>query len=325
MKAVVLTEPNKWEIQEIETPKLKKGEVLVKMAYAPLNPSDLAFLTGQYGIKKGYPIVPGLEGSGVVESSGGGFMANRLVGKRVSCTAPNTGNGTWAEYMVTDFSKCMALPNSVSLAQGSMLFVNPLTALSFVSSAKANGSQLIVLSAAASALAKMILYFAHKENIPVCGLVRHQHQIEELEKAGFHKVINSTSDTFKQDLANYAKGRKNVRFYDAISGGAMPYQALNALPDNSKLIIYGRLDQSPAEFVPQDLLFKTQTVEGYWLSKEIQKKSILGILGDVRKVQSMLKSGFETNINKDIAIEDINEGLKMYFENMSAGKVLLKF
>ena len=59
------------------------------MFAAPLNPSDLYCMKGLYDqhdlMKFEYPIVPGNEGSGIVIKSGGGVMANRLVGKRVAC------------------------------------------------------------------------------------------------------------------------------------------------------------------------------------------------------------------------------------------------
>jgi hypothetical protein len=38
----------------------------------------------------------------------------------------------------------------------------------------------------------------------------------------------------------------------------------------------------------------------------------------------MLKSGFETQIQSEINLENITEGLKQYASQMSAGKVLLK-
>lgn len=51
------------------------------MHSASINPSDLMFMRGLYGIKKKLPIVPGFEGSGNVVSSGGGFYASYLKGK----------------------------------------------------------------------------------------------------------------------------------------------------------------------------------------------------------------------------------------------------
>ena len=37
------------------------------MIAAPINPSDLAFMKGHYGIKKALPVVPGMEGVGLIE------------------------------------------------------------------------------------------------------------------------------------------------------------------------------------------------------------------------------------------------------------------
>ena len=69
------------------------GQVLVKIECAPINPSDTYFLAGMYDgdpddedPKVKYPLAPGWEGAGTVVASGGGFMAWRLVGKRVSAT-----------------------------------------------------------------------------------------------------------------------------------------------------------------------------------------------------------------------------------------------
>jgi NADPH:quinone reductase len=323
MKAISLTGPNTWQNIELPVPIPAKGQVLIKMAFSPINPSDLAFLTGNYGLKKAFPVVPGLEGSGEVIKSGGGFLANNLVGKRVACTAPATGNGTWAEYMVTDFTKCVKLNSEVNLQQGAMLFVNPLTALSFIKKAKKQKNDLIVFTAAGSALAQMVVNQAQIAGLPVLGIVRKTNMVSSLTKTGFKKVLSTDSDSFLEDLQKFTLNYKNVIFFDAIGGGALPYEILKTLPENSQMIIYGRLELAEADFQPQEILFRQSKIEGYWLSKEALKKSILEILLDVRKIQKMIKNGFETNINQVIKLSEINAGLKTYTENMSAGKVLI--
>jgi NADPH:quinone reductase len=109
----------------------------------------------------------------------------------------------------------------------------------------------------------------------------------------------------------------------AVGGGAIPYKILNALPDNTRMVIYGSLDQSPTEFSPRNILFKQNTIEGYWLSKETQKKSILEVILDVRKIQKMLSKGFETQIQKKVKLSELQTGLETYVKGMSAGKVLI--
>ena len=323
MKAILLKGPNEWELSEIPTPVPQRGQVLVKMAFAPINPSDLAFLTGKYGLKKPFPVVPGLEGSGVVVASGVGFMANRLLNKNVACTAPGSGNGTWAEYMLTDANKCMDLSKNVSLEQGSMLFVNPLTALSFSKKAKKMKADLMVFSAAGSALGQMLSHFAQQIGVPVYGIIRNEKFKNEILNKGFSKVFCTESDGFFKALEDETKAFKNVLFFDAIGGGAIPYQILNALPENTRMVIYGSLDQNKADFSPRNILFKQNVVEGYWLSKESQKKSILEIILDVRKIQKMLSNGFETQIQKKVKLDNLNIGIETYIKQMTAGKVLL--
>lgn len=99
------------------------------MAAAPINPSDLGSLSGLgYRGKRQFPFTPGLEGSRTVVEAGEGFMPRLLNGRRVACSALLTGDGTWAEYMVTSAQLCFPLNKDVSLEQGSMLLVNPLNA-----------------------------------------------------------------------------------------------------------------------------------------------------------------------------------------------------
>ena len=74
-------------------------------------------------------IAPGIEGAGIVVSSGGGLMANNLVGKNVSMTVAKGNGGTYQQYMIADAMRCIVLPDGVSLEVGSMYFVNPVSAI----------------------------------------------------------------------------------------------------------------------------------------------------------------------------------------------------
>src|ERR1044071_4269233 len=117
MHAVQLDEPKgKLTLREIPVPRPQAGQVLIRMAAAPINPSDLGALSGMsYSGKRQFPFTPGLEGSGTVVEAGEGFMPRLLNGRRVACAALLTGDGTWAEYIVTSAQSCVPLNNKVSL------------------------------------------------------------------------------------------------------------------------------------------------------------------------------------------------------------------
>src|SRR5229473_2800218 len=157
MCAVQLDEPNgKLTLREIPIPRPRAGQVLIRMGAAPINPSDLGALAGaSYRGERTYPFTPGIEGSGTVIEAGGGLMPRLLLGRRVACSALMPGDGTWAEYMVTSAQLCVPLNKSVTLEQGALLLVNPLSALAMFEIAKRGRRRAIVSSAAASALGAM--------------------------------------------------------------------------------------------------------------------------------------------------------------------------
>ena len=135
-------------IREVPVPRPGPGEVLVRMAAAPINPSDLNFMRGAYGEHRSFPVVPGFEGSGTVVAAGRGLLPRLWLGRRVACSASTSG-GTWAEYLAARAPLCVPLKKDLSLEQGSMMLVNPLTALAFLAIARRGKHAALVNTAAA--------------------------------------------------------------------------------------------------------------------------------------------------------------------------------
>lgn len=323
MKALHLIAPEQLALVEKQTPHPRQGQVLIKVAFSPINPSDLAFLTGQYGIQKPYPIVPGFEASGTVVESGGGLYANYLKGKKVACVAHDKLDGPWAEYMVTDAAKCVILGKNVSLEQGALSFVNPLTALDFIRIAKAGAYDSIVMSAAAGALAKLTHQLAKEAGLGFAGIVRKPEQVSKLKSWGVDLVVNSEDENWREELKTWSLSRKKILFPDAIGGGSLPAKILSCLPPKSKLLVYGSLDFSvPATYVPREFIFKEYEISGYWLSRQAKTKGFIQTIQDTRKIQRMMDTGFENDIQARFGIEDFQAAIETYTTGMSKGKVL---
>jgi NADPH:quinone reductase len=141
-------------------PRPGPGQVLVKIECAPINPSDTYFMAGKFSLYDStfyngessikFPIVNGWEGAGVVVENGGGFFGWRLVGKRVSVTKCQEEDGVMSiggcfqQYMVTTALQCLTIPDNVSFEQGSMQFVNPLTAIGLLEKAKEYKAQAMI-------------------------------------------------------------------------------------------------------------------------------------------------------------------------------------
>ncbi len=95
MRAVVFDECGEpeqvIECREIAPPGVAAGELLVRMLASPINPSDVMFIRGVYGPQPQIPAIPGFEGVGIVERSGGGMLGRLLIGRRVCVLSPKGG------------------------------------------------------------------------------------------------------------------------------------------------------------------------------------------------------------------------------------------
>lgn len=324
MKAVRQdTAGGKLYIDRIPVPQPAKGEVLVKMAASPINPSDLSALQGTYVGKPIYPLTPGIEGSGMVVSSGGGVLANMRVGKRVTCSSSEGNGGTWAEYMVTSAMRVIPLSKEVDMEQGAMLIVNPMTALAFINIAKEGKHKSIVNNAAASVLGQMLIRLCDRENIDLINIVRREEQVQLLKSLGAKHVLNSSDINFEENLSSLSKKLDASLFFDAVAGTDTQKLVDNS-PYGSKIVLYANLSNSNMEISPRSLIQNARTISSFYLGGWSKSRSILQSLSAAKKVQKLVKTDLSSTIQKRFSLNEAQEAWDFYLENMTGGKTLLK-
>lgn len=326
MTAVVLdsyTGVDALRIEERPVPKPGKDEVLVKVAASPINPSDLAHIDGNYGFKSTPPVVPGGEGSGTVVAIGPGMIGRYFLGKRVACLSQGDGNGIWAEYIVTSVKGgAFPLDDSVSLEQGAMSIVNPLTASAFIDIVKKEGHKAIVLTAAASALGQMVNRLGKREGIEIINIVRRDAQIDLLKQQGANIVLNSSDTRFDHHLSEVCHQLEARLAFDAVAG-TMTLHLLDALPEHSKVTVYSCLSHQDLQVGADHLIFQDKSVDGFWLGPWITQKNLFQILMMWRRAQKLVANELRTEIRACYPFTEAQEAVKAYLGQMTGGKILL--
>lgn len=309
-------------IESIPVPVPGPGEVLLKMDTSPINPSDLANISGDY-IAASWPFTPGLEGSGIIVKAGSGILPRLRLGKKVACSPHSGEDGTWAEYMKTSVMNTVPLPKGLDMEQGSMMLVNPMTAMAFISLAKKSKHRALVNNAAASSLGKMLIRLALKESLPLINIVRQEQQVEELKNLGAIHVLNSSLPSFPEELSLLADKLGATLFLDAVSGKETA-RLLTAAPSGSTLVVYARLSGDPLQADPSDLIRLDKTISGFQLGNWLSGKSMpykLKFLGQVKKE---MNGTLSSQVRRSFPMEEVNEAISLYRDHMSAGKVLLR-
>jgi NADPH2:quinone reductase len=323
MKAILLRsfgQPDGLGLTELAVPEPGPGEVLIKMAASPINPSDLILLSGANPHKRTLPCVPGFEGAGKVIASGGGEAADNLVGQNVACRAKPIGDGAWAEFMVTEAQRCIPLLPHVSLLDASMLLVNPLTAWALIDSAIGAGHKAAIQTAAASALGKMVVKMAQDRQWPLINVVRRETQVKLLKDLGATWVLNSEAPDFAHDLQKAALELGATVCFEAIAG-TMVDKILRLMPSGSELWSYGGLSGENCSIDPMVLVYGEKTIRGFWGPPTLYKNPAK-LQAAVSEIQAKITTVFQTEVRSKFALQDHEKALKLYSESMGAGKMI---
>ena len=274
-------------VDTVDTPRPGPREVLVRVEAAPVNPSDLALVLAMSDIsaavasgsadeptvtasiadpvmqalaaRVGTAVRVGTEGAGVVVAAGESPEAQALLGRTVAFL----GGATYGQYCLASPRMCLPLPDGADPVDGASSFVNPLTALGMVETMRREGHTGLAHTAAASNLGQMLNRICLADGVPLVNIVRRPEQAALLREQGAVHVCDSSEGTFEADLVAALQETGATLAFDAIGGGRLAGQLLNAMeaaivpPDapynrygsdvHKQVYVYGVLDPRPIE------------------------------------------------------------------------------
>jgi len=270
-------------IRKVEQDEPGDDEVIVRVEATPINPSDIGLLLGPADLsdmavsgssaepeltlavpearltaveaRLGQSLTVGNEGAGTVVAAGRNAAA--LLGRRVGMF----GGAMYADYRRIRAADVIPLPEGAGAADGASMFINPLTALGFVETARREGHKAIVHGPAASNLGRMLQRICLADGIPLVNIVRSGEQAALLRGIGATHVLNSKDDDFIARLTDAVAETGATVAFDAIGGGTLGSDILQAMEQAAvrdmpaydrygstvfkQLYVYGSLDTAP--------------------------------------------------------------------------------
>ena len=181
----------------LETPRLGRGEVRVRVAASGVNPSDTKRRGGWLGMAMRHPrVIPHSDGAGTVDAVGEGVDPARI-GERVWVWNAQGGErafGTAAEYVTVPAGQAVRLPDGVSWAVGAGLGVPGCTAHYAVFGDGPVRGKRVLVQGGAGAVGHMAVQMAALGGAEVIATVSGGAKGEAALGGGARHVVNYAQD-----------------------------------------------------------------------------------------------------------------------------------
>jgi NADPH2:quinone reductase len=278
--------PSVLRIQEIAIPEPGRGETLVRVKAAAINPSDIGNVAGRFKTTT-LPRTPGRDFAGTVVSG------DREKGDQVWGSWPALGiirDGSHAEYVVVPTEMLSGKPHSLSMAQAATIGVPYITAwASVVSAAQIQAGETILIVGAAGAVGQAAIQIANWKQARVIGADTSSDPIP-----GTESVVNTKSEDLRARVLELTAGKGVDAVFDTV-GGPMFEPALRTLGFGGRQVAISSKADPRVSFNLVDFYHNSSRllgVDSYGLTSR-----------QIAEIESELQLGFESGVLRPPSIE----------------------
>ncbi len=310
----------RFEVADLPAP--GPGEVVIRTEFAPINPADLNFIEGKYGIRPELPAVAGLEAGAVIESLGPA-VDGPAPGTRV--LPPMTEGGAWVTRRLVKMTDLVPLPQEITAKQAATLRVNPGTALRLLEDFVAlKPGDWVAQNAANSAVGRHVIQIAKHRGLKTINLVRRSELIQPLKAEGGDIVL--LDDEEAKEKAKAESCGAKIKLGLNCVGGESATRLAGLLAPGGTMVTYGAMSRK-ALVVPNGLLiFKDITFAGFWLTRWLKQSTPESRRAMFNELAALAIGGvIKTPIHAVYPADDVVEAVMRATESGRSGKVLLDF
>ena len=307
------------QVQEIQTPQLTKGQVLVRLFNSGVNPSDYKMRLGSRALTGPFQ-VPGSDGAGIIEQVGEGVSKERI-GQRVWVfnAAYHRQYGTSAQFTVVEDWMAQVLAEKLNYAQGACLGIPVMTAFRCLFSDGPIQGKTIYIVGGAGVVAHYAIQLAKWGGAKVITSVSSEEKAIAAKAAGADEIINYRQQNVIDQILRITNQVGVDRMIDVDFGANLTtcHQILKAGGIN---VMYAFVNQPDLPIPIMSLMTKNITLK-FTLVYSISDQEREEVLQGIQQWLNQTKPIF--NIAQQFALTDIVQAHELVESGKKIGHVLL--
>ena len=318
MKAILVHEfggPEVLKLEEVPTPRPVKGQVLVRIHAAGVNPYDTYMRNGTYAIKPPLPYTPGSDGAGVVDAVGEGVTQVKP-GDRVYIA--RTVTGAYAEYALTLESQVHRLPAEVTYARGAGIWVPYGSAYhAMYQCTRARAGETLLIHGASGGVGIAAIQIGRAMGLVVLGTAGTEKGIELVRREGAHHTFNHTQSGYLEQIMK-ATGGRGVDLVLEMLANVNLGQDLKLLAPHGRVVVIG--SRGDVTLSPRDLMARRASIHAFtlWGVTEAEENEIhAGLMAGLEK------GTLHPVVGKELPLAEAARAHKEVLEPRAYGKIVL--
>jgi NADPH:quinone reductase len=309
---------------DVPTPRPGPGEVVVRLAYAGVNYTDVYAREGVYARSHAYPtelpLTLGMEGAGHVAAVGpdvDGFDEGQPVAYCLSAAS-------YAEYVVVKGWRLVPVPPEVPLRVAAALMLQGSTAHYLTRSAYALGpADTCLVHAAAGGVGQLLVQLAKASGATVIATVGDDRKAEIAESRGANYCVRYRTEDFAERVLELTGGRGADVVYDSVGRDTLS-RSLRCTRRRGLCVLFGASSGAPPPVNPLELaeagsvFFTRPHLADYMTSgEEIRERAaeLFGLLS---------ADELEVTIDRELPLAEAAEAHRLLEQRATAGKLLLR-
>jgi NADPH:quinone reductase-like Zn-dependent oxidoreductase len=315
--------PEVLQIDEVDVPAPKAGEVRINVKALGLNRAESMFRSDQYIETPKLPSRLGYEAAGVVEAVGPGVEGLKP-GDAVS-TIPAFSQGQYGVYGDTAVVPAAAVakhPTSLGWTEAAAIWMQYLTAWgALIEIADMAREDFVLIPAASSSVGVAAIQIANMVGATSIALTRTHDKREALMKLGAAHVVVTDEQDLVAEVQRITAGMGARIAFDPV-GGPTVVKLMAALAAKGILFQYGALSPEPTPLPLFEVLGKMATIRGYLLF-EITSDAAHLEHGKKFVIDGLASGQLKPLIARTFPLEEIVESHRYLESNQQIGKIVV--
>lgn len=313
MKAIIVHSDKELTLEDVPTPTLSDGEVLVEVKAAGVNRADLLQAAGHYPPPPGESDILGLECAGVIVDPG---TTGRSAGEKVCCLL---AGGAYAQFVAVPEGQLMPLPEGYSFAEAAAIVEVATTVWSNIGMLTGlEPGHTILIHGGAGGIGTFAIQMAKQMGATVAVTAGSAAKLETCRSLGADILINYREENFAEVLKN-----KCDRILD-IMGAKYLDANLTALAMDGHQVTIGLQGGVKGELNIGKLLSKRGTISATALRARDRADKARIVASTVENIWPMLADGrIRHLIHTTMPLAEAARAHQMLASGEVTGKVVL--